>query len=697
MQISIIENGIYLDIEITEEKDVRLLNLSSKEQIKRAATDNDQNYRLVEIHESGMNQNVHHGSKHIGSCPGYLLKYYSHKDYKNRFGRKLEVTQQYDGLFVTSHLQFYDGVAVLRSWTEVNNESAENHPIEYISSFALTGLIQDKQRPRDKGTLMHIPHSTWYGEAQWKTYTLNELGYDVVNNFSVKRISLSSTGTWPASEYLPMGSYENTDTNSTITWQIETAGSWFWEISDVSDTLYLNISGPTYQENGFLKILKPKESFTSIPCALAFVNGTFEQSIQELTKYRRRIRRKNHDNESPTVIFNDYMNCLTGDPTTEKLIPLIDAAAQSDCEYFCIDAGWYADGFWWDGVGEWLPSKARFPHGIKEPLDYIVSKGMIPGLWLELEVMGINCPLVKKVPKNWFFQRNGRPVIDEGRYQLDYRNQEVVAHANGVIKRLVEDYGVGYIKMDYNINAGLGTEINADSPGDGLLEHTRAYLKWLDSIFEKYPKLVIENCGSGGMRMEYSLLSRHSIQSVTDQTDYLKMAAIAANCMTAVTPEQAAIWSYPLRDGDCEEAIFNMVNAILLRIHQSGHLAEISEDRLKYIKEGIKYHQKICNELKDGVPFWPIGLASFSDEYLCTGIDCGNKLYLAVWRIAGPPGLISLPIKQAAGKNAKVSCTYPANIPSCFDWDNENNILNVALQPKTARIFEIEIDYLHKD
>ena len=42
------------------------------------------------------------------------------------------------------------------------------------------------------------------------------------------------------------------------------------------------------------------------------------------------------------VIFNDYMNCLFGDPTTDKLIPLIDAAAEAGCEYYCIDCGWYS-------------------------------------------------------------------------------------------------------------------------------------------------------------------------------------------------------------------------------------------------------------------------------------------------------------------------------------------------------------------
>lgn len=692
MEINICENGIFLNILVNDKGDVRLLHMSSTPIENYPDEHNGAKYRLVEVHESGRNQNDHHGSKHTGSCPGYLLTYREHRDYRNDKGRKLEIVQEYNGLYVTSHMQFYDNISVIRSWTVLRNDTKESIPIEYVSSFALTGLSKEKVGARDKDCAIHIPHNTWYGEAQWKTYTPNELGYDVVNNFSVKRISVSSTGTWPASEYLPMGSYEDSAENNTITWQIETTASWHWEISDAAEQLYLQVSGPTYQEGGFLKNLKCGESFTSVFSAVAFAKGGFQESIRELTKYRRAIRRKNNDNLKPTVIFNDYMNCLSGDPTTEKLIPLIDAAAKAQCQYFCIDAGWYADGFWWDGVGEWLPSKARFPKGIEEPLKYISSKGMIPGLWLELEVMGINCPMVKKVSKDWFFQRNGRPVVDEGRYQLDFRNPEVIAHADSVIRRLVQDYGVGYIKMDYNINAGLGTEKASDSVGEGLLQHTRAYLNWIDSVFERYPELVIENCSSGGMRMEYSMLERHSIQSVTDQTDYVKMAAIACNCMTAVTPEQAAIWSYPLREGDIEEVIFNMVNAILLRIHQSGHLAELSPERFKLVCEGICYHKKIVNELKEGVPFWPLGLATMQDEFLSVGIECNNKLYLAVWRTKGSEETTSISIKQAVGKNAAVKCAYPEKCACDFTWNNERATMHLRLKENTARIFEIEIN-----
>lgn len=122
---------------------------------------------------------------------------------------------------------------------------------------------------------------------------------------------------------------------------------------------------------------------------------------------------------------------------------------------------------------------------------------MIPGVWLEIEVMGIKCPLADQKPEDWYFIRHGKKVSDRSRYQLDFRNPAVREHAAGVIDRLVRDYHVGYIKMDYNIEPGVGTQIGADSFGEGLLGHERAYLGWLDGIFEKYPDLVIENCSSG--------------------------------------------------------------------------------------------------------------------------------------------------------------------------------------------------------
>ena len=112
---------------------------------------------------------------------------------------------------------------------------------------------------------------------------------------------------------------------------------------------------------------------------------------------------------------------------------------------------------------------------------------MVPGLWLEPEVAGAKSALAPKTGPLWFLMRHGKRVFKNSRFLLDFRNPEVRACLDQVIARLVNGYGVGYIKMDYNVDSLQGTEISADSFGQGLLEHNRAHLAWLESIVNKYP------------------------------------------------------------------------------------------------------------------------------------------------------------------------------------------------------------------
>lgn len=691
--IEIEENGLYLMFEILEE-DVLFLHFSSVPypRVTNRNGRKKKKCRLVEVQFSGENQNDHHGSKYTGTCPGNRLKLREWRDSRTSEGRRLtfEMEDRETEVKVFSIFQFFDDIPIVRTWTEVFNEGKSSVGLEYVSSFVYTGIDKEGMSTREDKIQLHIPHNTWCGEAQWKSYRLSDLGFYTVNDFSMKRLAYSSTGTWSTSEYAPMGFLENVETGTGLIWQIEHNGSWYWEIGDIANSLYLQLSGPTEAQSHWWKELNPGQKFETIPVAVGAIMGGIQEALQNMTQYRRRIRRPNGDNVELPVIFNDYMNCLFGNPTTDKLLPLIDAASKVGCEYFCVDCGWYSDGDWWDGVGEWLPSKARFPNGIVEVLDYIRRKGMVPGLWLELEVMGINSPLAKKVPDDWFFLRHGKRIIDHSRYQLDFRNPEVRSFADGVIERLVDEYGVGYIKMDYNINAGIGTEYKADSAGDGLLEHNRAYLKWIDSIFIRYPNLVIENCSSGGMRMDYALLSRHSIQSSSDQTDYRKNGVIAAAAASLVTPEQCAVWSYPLKNGDHEEVIFNMVNSLLLRIHLSGHLAEIDSNRFLLIQEAIQYYKQIRQYIAKGKPIWPTGLPNLEDEWISYGFRYRNKFFVAVWRLHGEEKYFSIPLQDLKGRNACVKLAYPIGGEANAQWNREKGELTVGIPKRyAARIWEI--------
>ncbi len=716
-RIDLKEADLQIVIQVSEAGQVYLLHCSATP-FDNASLPGEKRYAsypLVEVQLTGEDRDDHHDVKHTGSVPGKRLVYVTHSEETSEAGRLFSLGQRdpVTGLEVTTHLRFFNGLPVVRAWTSLLNGGSQPVGVEYASSFALTGLVKETKQSWEETARLYVPHNTWCEEFQWRSYRLPELGLSQLPRWkfhsqnSFKRLSYQSTGTWSTSQFLPVGVIENTVSKSATGWQIESNGGWQWEVSDLNDQLYLRLSGPTDQEHQWWKKLGPGERFESVPVAVAVAAekgpgdfSAFEQVMQSLTRYRRQIRRPNADNENLPVIFNDYMNALMGDPTTEKELPLIEAAAKAGCEVYCIDAGWYAerDRSWWDTVGDWQPSATRFPGGLGLLTQAIREHGMVPGMWLELEVMGVNNPKAGQLSDDWFFCRHGKRVIDHGRYQFDFRNPAVRAYADSVVDRLINDFGIGYFKMDYNINAGVGTDFSSDGPGDGLLEHTRSYLGWLESVFERYPGLVIENCSSGGMRLDYALLQRHSIQSTSDQMDYRRNALIAAAAPSGVTPEQGAVWAYPLKEAGREEVIYNMVNALLGRIHLSGGLSEQTPEGTALIGEAITlYKTTLRNRLKEGVPIWPLGLPALEQGWTSLGLVCGEGtgeiIYLAVWRLHGENEMCRLPLPQLKAQKVEVSRLYPAEDnkhDERWKWEAGSGALEITLnQAYSARLFQL--------
>jgi alpha-galactosidase len=614
------------------------------------------------LHCTGEDPDDHHGLKLTGGSPGSRLVYLGKKEISSPSGKRFTIYQADPvlGLKVESIYETFGDLPVVRRSTRVTNTGKQSVGIEYLSSAMLYNMASPRRFEQD--LRIHFAHNTWQAEAQWRTVKPSQVGFIDNGNFTVSPASFDSIGTWSTQRYLPMGFVENSALGVTWFWQIEHNGTWHWEMANTQDKeVYAYIGGPDELHGHAWKSLKPGESYTTVPAAAGCVRGGFEQAVEALTKYRRAAcLRPRKDTEQLPVIFNDYMNCLEGDPTTAKELPLIDAAAAAGCEYFVIDAGWYAElsENWWGSVGAWQPSKTRWSGGLQEVLDRIRAKGMVPGLWLEPEVIGIHSPLKDK-PDAWFFQRHGKRVIDHTRYLLDLRNPEVRAYLGAVVDRLVGEYKVGYIKMDYNVDGLEGTEYLADSPGQGLLEHNRALLSWLDEVLAKYPDLTIENCGSGGGRMEYAMLSHLQLQSSSDQEDYRLYPSIAVGESAAVLPEQLAIWSYPLASADADAASFNMVSAMMFRIHQSGNLGNLKPEAFQQVKNGLQiYKEQIRHHTRSAVPYYPLGLPDITDPIspISLGMRSSGSDYLAVWRLRGE-GRVHL--SKAA---AKMKILYPIDL-----------------------------------
>jgi alpha-galactosidase len=684
--------GLYIGIEVTPHHEARLVRFAPQP----PPSDLQVSHRfqsLVEIQVTGENHADHHGAKYTGTLPGTRMCFQTVRQTMLPDGCLIEIdlVDEPTQLFATYALRMYDIAPVLQAWLTLENRGVKTLGLEYVSSFALWGLLAPPTRRWDTDARLHLPHHSWNSEFQWRSYRLPELGLSSQSEFSFKRVAVNSTGTWSSAEYLPMGILEDNTRESCLFWQIEHNGSWHWEIGDKEHELYLRLGGPTQRESQWWKPLAPGEKFESVPVAVGCCLGGIEAVFRALTRYRRATRRAHPDQQTLPIIFNDYMNCLMGDPTSEKLMPLIARAAELGCEVFTIDAGWHGDGAWWDTVGAWEPSELRFPGGFTKVVDAIRDARMIPGLWLEIEVVGVGSPLARSLPDSCFFMRYGKRVIENGRYQLDFRHPAVIAHADGIIDRLVSQYGIGYFKLDYNINAGVGTDVGASSLGQGLLEHNRAYLQWLDTVLDRHPHLIIEGCASGGMRMDGALVSRVSLNSSSDQMDYRPTARIAAASSSALPPEQCANWVYPLASADDEAIIFNLVNGMLARIHLSGELVRLSNEQLEWVSRGLSRYRRIREGIPHSLPLLPLGLPTTEEGWLCVGLESEHHLYIAVWRLAATEEQIDIPV-QVSGQ-WQLGEVFPSYAAHHCVWDSEAACLRVRLHvPYSARLISFERD-----
>ncbi|MFE5336103.1 alpha-galactosidase [Isoptericola sp. NPDC056573] len=598
---------------------------------------------------------------------GARLRYVSHEVTEDRGWQRLEVVQrdEVSGLDVRSTLRARTGGTSVQARTTVRNAGAATVRLQAVSSL----MLADPCGPDGLDDAVSIEgDGEWLGEWRWSsTPVRGQTGLPALGLASHQRQdsrgarAVVSHGTWSSGEHPPAGVL--TTATASLAWQVEHPGPWRTELGvrlggDDREALVLGLLGPTDADHAWLRSLRPGEEFVSVPVSVAWADGDWQAAVGELTRHRRADRRPAR--AAGAVVFNDYMNTLMGDPTTDKLLPLIAAAGEVGADYFCVDAGWYDDGGdWWDSVGEWQPSHVRFPDGgLDRVLDAIRAAGMVPGLWLEPEVIGVRSPLAAQLPEDAFLQRHGTRIVEHGRYLLDLRDEQARKHLDDVVDRLVDEHGVGYFKLDYNVTPGPGTDRDADSVGDGLLRHTRAYLTWLDGVLARHPRLVVENCASGAMRADNGLLSRLELQSTTDQQEPLRYPPVAAGALVAVLPEQAGNWAYPQPSMSDAEIVFTMVTGLSGRLYLSGQLDGMDEAQRALVAEGVRAARAWDDEARGAVPVWPLGLPDWDAPWVAVGRATADETVLAVWWRGGDEPEISVPVPQGA-----VETVYPADGP----------------------------------
>ena len=464
-------------------KDLSVYSETQRETVEQMST-------ICEVQIRGRMFSAHNGLRHMQHSENGRFSYCSHAVQENNGSTLLTIVQESDIARLTSYFHVAAGTDTVRTWHVVENIGKEVFTLEYVGTY--NDLQVCEPRKFDK-TEFWFPTNGSYCECQWNVGTMKDLGIFSGHNMrNQKKILISNVGTWSTKTYLPMGAIRN-EQGKVLLWQIEANGSWSYELGDLFDCATLHLNGPTFEEHNWQQTLQPGESFETVKAAIT-EGEDFNDAMANLTRYRRTIIRDTKDSREQPVIFNEYMYASWNTPSAETAKALAPLASKFGADYYVIDCGWHdeePDPFYY--VGRWEESESRYPDGLKATLEGIRKEGLIPGLWMEPEVVGALGDAKSLYPDSCYFSHNGVVSGVSQRYQLDFRSQEVRDRLDKIVDRLVQEYGVGYLKFDYNIEAGVGTDYNAESYGNGLLHHNRAVYDWMKGIADRYPDLIIEN------------------------------------------------------------------------------------------------------------------------------------------------------------------------------------------------------------
>ena len=203
------------------------------------------------------------------------------------------------------------------------------------------------------------------------------------------------------------------------------------------------------------------------------------------------------------------------DTTEEKLTALAAdiGALGLPLDTFWLDAGWNTGGFP-QGQGNAEADAGRFPRGLA-PVGEAARKARMRFLaWFEPERTMRETWLAREHPA-WLLQPSNTPP--DLRYQekdgfrlLDLGNAEAWHWAVENTSRQIREADVGIYRQDCNLYPAFFWRTDEETDQIGLREirHVTGLYDYLDELAHRHPGLILDNCASGGRRLDFEMMRR---------------------------------------------------------------------------------------------------------------------------------------------------------------------------------------------
>lgn len=393
--------------------------------------------------------------------------------------------------------------------------------------------------------------------------------------------------------------------------------------------------------------LEPGEEFELPEAIILRSDGDLNLATHRLHDLRRNLQVG--DVERIPVQFNSWYP-YSGDPTSEKMIALADAARELGCEVFVLDAGWYtSDGEpqsddLWHATGDWAVHRGRFPDGLETLSRHCREIGIGFGIWFEPEGIGAHSKLRQAHPE-WMHWVHGRAPDPTKRAILNLGIPAAREWVRNRMLAILERTDASWMKWDFNtdlVSGGWAPETPANlKRRDPVIEHVRGVYRLQQEIRAARPDLILEMCASGGGRFDGALMRNAHVNWMSDQWQAVKNLAIHFGSQLAHPAKLCNDWlinwpkpkdetrpadpSLEWRWDDRGDLKFRLRVAMLGTFGISSKLDMWTKEEIATAREHITWYKRAARDV-----------ISSGDQYLLTEAPplTGKADWAAIWYAA---------------------------------------------------------------
>ena len=178
-------------------------------------------------------------------------------------------------------------------------------------------------------------------------------------------------------------------------------------------------------------------------------------------------------------------------------------------DYYWIDAGWYGKGGtpgagdWYKQVGNWQVRPDEHPDGLRDVVKAVHESNMKFLLWMEPERAYPGTDLAVEHPE-WLYPIDGFYLL----LRLD--KDEVREYLFNMVCRFIDELDIKCFRQDFNMEPLQSWRITDEMDRGGMneIKYIMNLYRFWDDLRERYPDLIIDNCASGGRRIDIESLQR---------------------------------------------------------------------------------------------------------------------------------------------------------------------------------------------